>query len=338
MYETVVVTGGSGFVARYTVGELLRQGYRVRATLRSIEREPEIRSASKSFGFGSNAQLEFLEADLTSDRGWDQAVTGATFVLHIASPFPSGPSSLDDLLVPAREGTLRILKFARNAGIKRVVITSSFAAIGYGGQPRDEEYTEADWTDGDNPNLPPYIRSKATAERAAWDWHKAEGGTLELAVVNPVGIFGPVMGPNYSSSPRIIDALLKGKLRVTPHQEFGIVDVRDLAILQILLMTEPRAAGRRFIASSDGIWTIARIGQLLKENLGADARHAAPLELPNWIARILARLVRKIGIDVTELGRQKRISNASARTLGWTPRPGAETLIDTARSLLALRQ
>ena len=336
MHELVLVTGGSGFVAEYTIAELLKQGFRVRATVRTPSRETEVRSALGRLGLEPDIQVEFVEADLTEDAGWQEAAVGASFVLHVASPFPGSPASLEALLPPARDGTLRVLKAARATAVRRVVLTSSFAAIGYGSRAGAKDYTEADWTDGDEQSLSPYIRSKTLAERAAWDWLAEQPNALELTVVNPVGIFGPALGPKYSSSLRIVASLLAGKIPFSPHQEFGIVDVRDLARLQAMLMTEDSAANRRFIAASDGIWTIARIGKLLKDALGRDGRRAASIELPDLAARMLARINPRLGIEAKELGKSKRISNAAAKALGWQPRPGADTLLDTARSLLAL--
>jgi len=337
MNELVLVTGGSGFVGQYAIGELLRQGYRVRATLRSRSKESEVRTTLKNVGLVETSPLEFVEANLLDDAGWNEAAAGAAYVLHIASPFPGGPAKLEDLLVPARDGTLRVLRAAKSAGVRRVVVTSSFAAVGYGGAALNRPYTESDWTDGDNAALSAYIRSKALAERAAWDWHKTNAGKMELTVVNPVGIFGPALGSDYSASLGLIGGLLAGKIPISTKQEFGVVDVRDLVSLQVLLMTKPEAANRRFLAVGPETWTLKKVGRLLKDQLGSDASRAVPRELPNWLARLIARFSPKLGINTTELGRPKRISNAAARALGWTPRPGNETLVDTARSLVGLQ-
>jgi len=337
MNELVLVTGGSGFVGQFAIGELLRKGYRVRATLRSKSKEAEVRTTLKNVGVVENSPLEFVEADLLEDKGWNEAAAGATYVLHIASPFPGGPAKFEDLLVPARDGTIRVLRAARLTGVRRVVVTSSFAAVGYGGAALNRPYTESDWTDGNNPALSAYIRSKTLAERAAWDWQKTNAGAMELTVVNPVGIFGPALGSDYSASLGLINGLLAGKIPTSTKQEFGIVDVRDLVSLQILLMTHSEAANRRFLAVGAETWTLKKVGRLLKEHLGSEGSQTVPRELPNWLARLLARFNPKVGIHVTELGRPKRISNASAKALGWDPRPGQETLMDTARSLLRLR-
>ncbi len=190
--ESVLVTGGSGFIGSHCILDLLRAGYRVRTTVRSPDREATVREL---LGAESAGQLSFATADLTSDAGWGEAVSGCDFVLHVASPFPLGaPKHEDDLIVPAREGALRVLAAARDAQVKRVVMTSSFAAIGYGGPIPDRPFTEEDWTDPDGEDVGAYPKSKTLAERAAWDFVAAEGRGLELSVVNPVGVFGPVLG------------------------------------------------------------------------------------------------------------------------------------------------
>src|SRR3954466_354092 len=221
--QLVLVTGGSGFIGAHCIKRLHDDGYRVRTTVRSLAREPEVR------GLVGDGPLEVVAADLTADAGWAEAVAGCASVLHVASPFPLGqPKHEDELIVPARDGSLRVLKAARDAGVKRVVLTSSFAAIGYSRSPKDYVFTEKDWTDPSTPSLRPYIKSKAIAEKAAWDFIEKEGGNLELTVINPVGIFGPVPGGNYSASMEFaLKGLLNGDIKETPKFTFNIVDVRD---------------------------------------------------------------------------------------------------------------
>src|SRR5271156_2778017 len=197
----VLVTGGSGFIGGHCILQLLAAGHSVRTTVRKLDREPEVRTLLKRGGADVGGSLSFFAADLTDDAGWAQAVEGCDYVLHVASPFPAGvPKHEDELIVPAREGALRVLRAARTGGVKRVVLTSSFAAIGYGHGPRSTPFDETDWTNPDGKDVLPYIKSKTLAERAAWDFLAREGGALELAVVNPVGVFGPVLGPDYSTS------------------------------------------------------------------------------------------------------------------------------------------
>ena len=247
MPETVLVTGGSGFLGLHTILQLLDRGYRVRTTVRSPAGEAQVREIA---GDG----IEFFAADLLADDGWAAAADGADFVLHVASPFPGvAPDHEDDLIIPAREGTLRVLRAARDAGVQRTVVTSSFAAVGYGRRELgDHVFTEEDWTDP-SADIGAYIKSKAIAERAAWDFARGE---MELAVVNPVGIFGPVLGPDRSASIGLISALLGGAMAGgMPRLAFSVVDVRDAADLHLRAMTDPAAAGERFIAAAgDGVW------------------------------------------------------------------------------------
>ena len=214
--ECVLVTGGSGFIGVHCILQLLGAGYRVRTTVRSLERETDVRAMLKAGGVEPAGALSFAAADLMSDAGWPQAVAQCDFVLHVASPFPAGaPNHEDDLIVPAREGTLRVLRAARDAGVKRVVLTSSFAAIGYGSKPTDVAYSEENWTDLSGGNVSAYVKSKTLAERAAWDFIAREGGALELSVVNPVAVFGPVLGPDYSTSIQLLRRLMDGECRGT---------------------------------------------------------------------------------------------------------------------------
>lgn len=323
----VLVTGGSGFLGLHTIRQLLNRGYDVRATLRDPGREAEVRAALG----GDDERLELVTADLTADAGWAEAAEGAEYVLHVASPFPAAaPEHEDDLIVPARDGTLRVLRAAHAAGATRVVVTSSFAAIGYGREPGDHVFTEADWTDPDA-DIGAYIKSKAIAERAAWDFARREG--LELAVVNPVGIFGPVLGRNHSASVGMISGLLDGTMATgMPRLAFGVVDVRDAADLHLRAMSHPAAAGERFIAAAgDGVW-LADVARILRERLGADV---PTTEIPDDVLRAAAASDPSLDSIAREAGRFRHLSAEKARrVLGWQPRPVEETVLATAESLL----
>src|SRR6476661_7698297 len=241
--QLVLVTGGSGFIGAHCIRRLHEDGYRVRTTVRSLAREAEVRQMA------GEGPLEFAEADLTDDAGWAEAVAGCDFVLHVASPFPLGqPKHEDELIVPARDGALRVLRAARDAGVRRVVLTSSFAAIGYGHDEGDAVADETRWTDVDGPGVSAYAKSKTLAERAAWDFVRAEGGSLELATVNPVAVLGPLLGPDPSTSIELVKRLIDGSMPGTPKVAFGIVDVRDVADLHVRAMAAPEAAGERFLA------------------------------------------------------------------------------------------
>ncbi|HWD81753.1 MAG TPA: NAD-dependent epimerase/dehydratase family protein, partial [Kribbella sp.] len=262
----VLVTGGSGYLATHLIARLLRDGLDVRTTVRSTTRAASVRDAVRRGG-ADDTRLRFVEADLMSDDGWKAAVDGCAEVHHVASPIPAvQPEDPDELIVPAREGTLRVLRAARDAGARRVVLTSSFAAVGYTPKP-GAEYTEDDWTDPDTPGLAPYPRSKAIAERAAWDLMRDAG--TELVVVNPTAIFGPTLTTDLRSSTQLIKMILDGSMEVVPRARFGVVDVRDVADLHVRAMANPDAAGNRFLAvSNDPATSFLEVSQLLHNRLG----------------------------------------------------------------------
>ena len=336
--STVLVTGGSGFIAGYCILQLLQAGHQVRATVRNLSREAEVRATLAVGGAGSGDRLTFVAADLTSDAGWAEAVAGCDYILHLASPFPPTlPKHEDDLIVPAREGALRVLRTARDAGVKRVVLTSSFAAIGYGQRGRTTPFDETSWTDSDGPDVQPYAKSKTLAERAAWDFVAREGGALELSVVNPVGVFGPVLSPDYSTSILLIQRLMDGDLPGCPRLYFGVVDVRDVADLHILAMTSPAAKGERFLAVSGDFMSIVDIAKVLKERLGPTARRVPTRQIADWLVRLAALRDPSVKQILPELGKVKNATSAKAqRLLGWHPRSREDAIVATAESLLRL--
>lgn len=330
----VLVTGGTGYVGSHTVAALLRDGYRVRTTIRSASRAAEVTEQITAAGIDAT-RLEFAVADLSADAGWTAASTGVDYVLHVASPFPpAGVTNEDDIIVPARDGTLRVLRAARDAGVRRVVVTSSFAAVGYGAEPRDL-YTEDDWTDPADENTA-YIRSKAIAERAAWDLAETWRGTPELVVVNPVGVFGPALGTNLSVSLGFVKSMLDGGMPVVPRQIFGVVDVRDVADLHIRAMLHPDAAGERFLAVS-GMSSFFEVGQILQRHLGELAAAVPQRELSDDEVRELAVTDPALRESVSQLGRTPVISSEKARrVLGWAPRDVEDTIVESAESLIRL--
>lgn len=336
--ELVLVTGGSGFIATHCMLQLLAAGYRVRTTVRSLAREADVRATLKSAGADAGDRLAFFAADLTADAGWAEAATGCDFVLHVASPFPVNvPEHEDDLIVPAREGALRVLRAARGAGVKRVVQTSSFAAIGYGHPEVARPFTEHDWTAPEGDGVTAYAKSKTLAERAAWNFMAREGGDMELAVVNPVAVFGPALGADFSTSIEIIKRMMDGALPALPRVTFGVVDVRDVADLHLRAMTDPAAAGERFLALAGEFVSMRDIGLMLKKRMGRAARRVPTRELPDWLLRILARFDKSVGQIVPELGKRKTASNEKARRiLGWSPRSAEDAIVATAESLLRL--
>lgn len=232
--SVVLVTGGSGFIGGHTILQLLAAGHEVRTTVRDLRRTLDVRSALQSHGATSLERLSFYVADLERDNGWADAINGCDYVLHMASPLPFGvPKHEDELIIPAREGTLRVLRGARDAGVKRLVLTSSFAAIGYGHAPRTTPFDETMWTNLQAPVLSAYVKSKTLAERAAWNFMATNAGALELTAINPTFVLGPVLGPDYSSSVELIRLILRGSLPGYPRFNFGLVDVRDVADLHI---------------------------------------------------------------------------------------------------------
>jgi dihydroflavonol-4-reductase len=335
--EIVLVTGGSGFVGAHCILQLLDAGYRVRTTVRSLLREPDVRAMLKIGGAEPGDTLEFVAADLLSDDGWPAAVNGVDYVLHVASPFPpSQPKNADDLIIPAREGALRVLRAARDAKVKRVVLTSSFAAIGYSAPPVGRPFDETDWTNP-NDNVTPYVKSKTLAERAAWDFIQTEGGGLELAVINPVGILGPALSKDVSTSIQLASRLLDGDMPGIPQIAFGIVDVRDVASIHLLAMTSPKAAGERFLAIAGPAMYMPEVAQVLRERMGEVAARVPTRILPNWLVRALALVVPPLREIVPQLGKAKQASNAKAKSvLGWNPRSNEEAIVATAQSLVDL--
>lgn len=336
--STVLVTGGSGFIGSYCILQLLEKGHQVRTTVRNLKREADVRAMLKAGGAEPGERLSVFAADLEKDAGWANAVKGSDYVLHVASPFPASvPKDENELIVPAREGALRVLKAARDAGVKRVVLTSSFAAIGYGAIPKDRPFDERDWTDPNGPNVLPYAKSKTIAERAAWDFVAREGGSLELSVVNPVGVFGPVLGPDYSTSILLVQRFMDGAVPGCPKLYFGAVDVRDVADLHVRAMTDPAAKGERFLAVAGDFLSMLEIARILKARLGDAAKHVPTREIPNWMVRLAALRDPAVKQILPELGKVKNGSNAKARrVLGWSPRSNEDSIVATAESLLRL--
>ena len=334
---TVLVTGGSGFIGSYCIMQLLAAGHTVRTTLRSLKREGDVRAMLKQGGTEAGDRLTFVAADLEKDGGWGEAAGSCEFVLHVASPFPAGlPKNEDELIVPAREGALRVLRASRDSGVKRVVLTSSFAAVGYGHPPQQAPFDETNWTDLSG-SVAPYVKSKTLAERAAWNFIAKEGGGLELCVVNPVAVFGPVLGPDYSTSILLLQRLMDGSVPGCPQLYFGVVDVRDVADLHIRAMTHPAAKGERFLATAGNCMSILDMAKVLKRRMGASANKVPTLQLPNWVVRTSAMFNPVARQILPELGRVKNASNEKAkRVLGWAPRSNDESIYATAESLVRL--
>ncbi|HEX5100835.1 MAG TPA: aldehyde reductase [Polyangiaceae bacterium] len=324
----VVVTGASGFIALHCVRELLEQGYRVRGTVRSLGSEAKLRHALLPLEPGD--RLSFAEADLLSDAGWTEALAGAKYVLHVASPLPKSPPKDDDELIrPAREGALRVLRAARVAGVARVVMTSSLAAIA-SGHPHDSGHVfdENDWSDLGR-TTGAYEKSKTLAEQAAWEYVRGEGQGLELVAINPSFVLGPSLSGADNASNEIVGKLVRREIPGVPQLEFGLVDVRDLAKAHVLAMTAPNAAGQRFIVSSDTAW-MRDIAKTLKGN----GYRVPTFEIPNLVARFVALFDPTLRLVTPRLGRPALLSAEKARReLGWSGRSMKEMVLDTAKHI-----
>jgi nucleoside-diphosphate-sugar epimerase len=331
----VLVTGGSGFVGVHIILQLLAAGHQVRTTVRSLTRDNLVRAMLKVGGAEPGDALTFAEADLENDTGWPEAVAGCDYVMHVASPIPpAAPKHEDDVIVPAREGTLRVLRASRDANVKRVVLTSSCGAVYYGYPPQTTPFDETNWTILNN-DLTAYVKSKAIAERAAWDFVANEGRNLELSVVNPSGIFGPILGPDYSPSIDLIKRLMNG-IPGCPRLYFGVVDVRDVADLHIRAMTNPSAKGERFIAVSGDCISMVDIARMLRTRLGASAKRVPRLQLPDWLVRLAAKRDPSMQQLLPLLGTIRNATSEKAkRALGWSPRSNEDAVVATAESLMS---
>ena len=337
--KTVLVTGGSGFLGGWCVAELLRRGHSVRTTVRDLSRESEVRGAvgklSGDLPAEADDRLSVVAANLLDDAGWEEAVGGCDHVLHVASPFPLvQPKDPDELIVPAREGTLRVLRAALAAGVSRIVVTSSVAAVGGSATASDRRLDESDWTDLGDSTLTPYARSKTIAERAAWDLVEEMGETERLAVVNPGAILGPVLSAERSPSLEVVQRLLSG-MPGAPRIGFNLVDVRDVADLQIRSMSAAGAGGKRLVAVRSFEW-MADVARILRERLGPEAPKVPKRSVPDLLVRAMGLFDPGVRSVAGQLGRKQEYSSARAEeVLGWTPRPIEETIAECARSMIA---
>ncbi|HEX3887038.1 MAG TPA: aldehyde reductase [Phenylobacterium sp.] len=334
--ETVLVTGGSGYIGGWCVAGLLQQGYVVRTTVRDLAKEATVRASLAKIVDPGN-RLSFHAANLTADAGWDEAVQGCDYVLHVASPLGvADPKDPNDLIVPAREGARRAVGAAIKAGVKRVVLTSSVAATNKGPEFRgDWVADETIWTDPHEPGLGAYAQSKTLAERAAWDLIHASSSDTTLATVNPALVLGPVTSGDFSESVQVVERLLSGRVPGIPRLGFNVVDVRDVADLHIRAMTDPHAAGERFIAAGQYAW-MGDLATLLRARLGAGAGKVPTRKVPDFVIRLAGLFDKDLGSVTPSLGLKHDYSSEKAqRILGWKPRPLEDTILDCANSLIA---
>ena len=335
--ETVLVTGGTGYIAAFCIAALLRENYAVRTTIRSLDRADEAREHISRAGADlASADLTFVEANLLSDDGWAAAMADCIYVLHVASPLTLEPPKDPDLVIrPAVEGTLRVLRFARDAGVRRVVMTSSSSAITNLAVMPGRMMDEHDWSDPTIPDTSPYVQSKTLAERAAWDFIRREGEGMELATILPVGVVGPVVGAQLNGTSELVRQIIEGKLAGMPNIEIGLVDVRDVADLHLLAMTSPKALGERFAASTGRAVSVKELDEVLLSVPGAAIRKPLPI-VPNWVMRVLALVQPQCSEVVQYLKRPLSVSNEKATTLlGWNPRSPHDALYQAGESIVA---
>ena len=332
---TVLVTGASGFIGMHCILQLLDQGYQVRGTVRSAAKGEHLRQTLQPHS-AHTQNLTFAEADLLQDAGWAEAMSGCDFVLHVASPLPlAEPKDENDLIRPAVEGTLRVLRAANEASVRRVVQTSSVAAVLHG-HDRNRVFDESDWTNLDNP-VAAYPKSKTLAEKAAWEYVNQPEVTLELATINPSYVLGPVLdAQKTSASAEVILTILRRQYPGTPRLNFAVVDVRDVAAAHIAAMTTPEAAGKRFICSSENIW-MQEMAQALQAQFGPQGYKINTRGLPDFLLRIVALFDKKVALVVDNLGQVNRLSNKQIKeVLRWQPRPAKEAVIAMAQSFIDL--
>lgn len=327
--ETVLVTGGTGFLGAQCVFQSLQKGYNVKTTVRSINKKKEVIETLKTAGITSFDKLAFVETSLTEDDNWNEAVKDCKYVLSVASPvFFTVPKNENEVIRPVVDGVLRVLKAARNAGVKRVVMTSNFGAVGFSNKNLNTETTEADWTDPNEKGLSAYEKSKLLAEWAAWDFIRKEGGNLEFVAINPVAILGPSLGTHISGSFELLKRLLDGSMKAVPNIPLNIVDVRDVADLHVRAMTNPDAKGQRFIASADGKISLPEIAVLLKNKMPAAAKKVSARILPDWVLKFAALFNEQAKHAAPLLSINRNVSNEKAkRILGWTPVANNEQIV-----------
>ncbi|MBF4517909.1 aldehyde reductase [Flavobacterium sp. ANB] len=330
--DIVLVTGGTGFVAMQIIMQLLQKGFQVRTTVRNLKNKDKIIAVLKANDVTNLDNLSFVVTELTEDHNWEAALKGCKYVLSVASPvFFEKPKSESQAIRPAVEGILRVLKFANQEGVKRVVMTSNFGAVGFSQTDKTRQTTESDWTNPNMKGLSVYEKSKTLAEKAAWDYIKNSKTNLEFTTINAVAIMGPSLNEHITGSFMLLENLLNGKMKAVPNIPLNIVDVRDVADLHIRAMITPEANGQRFIASADGQISLPEIAILLKNKRPNIAEKVSSKILPNWIIKIGAIFNVQAKEGIVFLNMNRNISNTKAKNiLSWKPIATQETTILSA--------
>lgn len=335
----VVVTGGSGFIAIHIILQLLQQGYAVKTTVRNLKKTELVKRMLKNGGWDDFTDLSFAVADLTTDAHWDEVMTGATYAIHPASPTPTlNFKNEAEMINPAINGVLRVLKAASAAHLKRVVLTSAYGAIFAGHRDQTTPFTEEDWSDLSVKGIHPYQKSKTLSERAAWDFIDNDHSGLELATVNPVAVMGPVLADDYSHSNIQIQEMLTGKTKVLAPVDCGYVDVRDVASLHLLAMTSPKAAGQRFLATTGETYSMKDVAEILRDNFPQFAKNIPSKVVPTAIIKAAAVANPMLRMVASVAGTYAETSNAkAAKLLGWQPRSAKTAILATAQSMIELK-
>jgi dihydroflavonol-4-reductase len=334
---TVLITGISGFIAKHCAAEMLNAGYRVRGTVRSLQRSTQVRETLARSA--DTSQLEFVEADLEVDVGWNAALAGCAHVLHLASPFPAKqPKDEQELIRPAVQGTLRVMRAAAVAGVERLVQTSSMVAVMYGyPQARTAPFTEADWTRVESPDVTAYGKSKTLAERAAREFIDQDRSGMHYSSVNPGLVLGPALDRDIGTSAEIIQMFMKGKYPGAPRMSIPCVDVRDVAKMHRLALETKAPSGGRYLAAADCLWMI-EIARAIREGLGEAGRKSPTRIMPDWLVKLVGIFDPAARQAIPELGKALKVDNAlTRRTLGIEFIPARESVVAMAKSLVDLK-
>jgi dihydroflavonol-4-reductase len=327
--EKVLVTGATGFIGLHCIKQLLDRGYSVNGTLRSLDRQAEVIDSLERNNT-STRHLSLFEVDLNRDSGWDSAIRDCNYVVHVASPFVLTDEDEDFFVKPAVEGVQRALKFSKKHNVKKVILTSSFAAIHETLNDRQESFNEEDWSNPNKPGISFYAKSKTMAELAAWEFMEMENPDFSLAVINPVLVMGPSLTKDIGTSNSLVKNMINGSVPGTPKIHIGIVDVRDVASAHILAIESSGANGERIIVSEKELW-VHEVAAILRD---AGFNKTPQVVFPKWLMKIVALFRKDLALMIPMIGKRRDVSSSKARELlGWKPIKAELSIIDTAQQL-----